>query len=213
MKKHGLSRCVEARLDSNRKAMLLEVKLISLHRTYIGDDRRGTNLTLGGEGTFGHRYTDEQIERRSGPGNPMFGRRYSHRKETIERISATKRRRHPTRKAVRQLTLDGESVCEFPSSHAVEDALGFNHASVSKCLRGEQGRAYGFKWEPIDDPVKEFIDKKKRSVEQLDIAGNVVRRFTSLKDAERATGVLSSSICQCCRGKIRTAGSWMWRYV
>lgn len=37
--------------------------------------------------------------------------------------------------------------------------------------------------------------------------------FTTVKEASEATGALLSSICNCCRGRSKTAGGYHWKYV
>lgn len=43
--------------------------------------------------------------------------------------------------------------------------------------------------------------------------GTVIREWGSLADAERATGTAHNSISACCRGKLKTAGGYVWRYA
>lgn len=70
-------------------------------------------------------------------------------------------------------------------------------------------------------PSPDTISKWKKSnesimapVEQIDVKTNeVIKRFDSLGDASRMTGVDSSSITKCCRGKRATAGGFVWRYI
>lgn len=42
--------------------------------------------------------------------------------------------------------------------------------------------------------------------------GIVIAEYSSLKDAERKTGISSKNICCCCNGKTTTAGGYEWRY-
>lgn len=42
--------------------------------------------------------------------------------------------------------------------------------------------------------------------------GMIVQHYASLHEAERATGVRASSICNAARGGINTAGGFEWRY-
>lgn len=42
--------------------------------------------------------------------------------------------------------------------------------------------------------------------------GRIVRRYGSLMDAERATGIRSGNICNAARGKMKTAGGYEWKY-
>lgn len=50
------------------------------------------------------------------------------------------------------------------------------------------------------------------AVEQLDMDGNVVRRWESMREAERH-GYHSSTISYCCQGKRMTHKGFRWRYA
>lgn len=51
-----------------------------------------------------------------------------------------------------------------------------------------------------------------KPVVQLDKNGNVVV-FPSIIEAERQTGIHQGNICSCCRGKLKSAGGYIWRYA
>jgi hypothetical protein len=42
--------------------------------------------------------------------------------------------------------------------------------------------------------------------------GIVVAEFCSAKEAQEKTGVLRSCICNCCKGKLKTAKGYQWQY-
>ena len=49
-------------------------------------------------------------------------------------------------KKVLQLSLTGELIREYPSTHECE-RNGFNRSSVAACCKGKRKSAYGFKWQ------------------------------------------------------------------
>jgi hypothetical protein len=51
-----------------------------------------------------------------------------------------------------------------------------------------------------------------RGVKLLDIRGNEVASFNSIKEASEKSGVNASCICNCCRGRTKTAGGSKWEY-
>lgn len=51
-----------------------------------------------------------------------------------------------------------------------------------------------------------------RPVEQLDADGNLLATFYSMHDAGGLLGVSYTSISKCCRGRLKTAGGYKWRY-
>lgn len=52
-----------------------------------------------------------------------------------------------------------------------------------------------------------------KPVVQLDKNGNVVATFPSSIEAERQTGINRGNICTCCRGRLKSAGGYIWRYA
>ena len=43
--------------------------------------------------------------------------------------------------------------------------------------------------------------------------GELLATFPSTREAERVTGINNSSISQCCNGKLKSAGGYVWRYI
>ena len=47
---------------------------------------------------------------------------------------------------------------------------------------------------------------------QCDLEGNVLKEFSSIKEAESATGISNKHISSVCRGKRMTTGGYIWKY-
>ena len=45
---------------------------------------------------------------------------------------------------------------------------------------------------------------------QLDLDGNLIRKFDGMREAERATGIDRASISRCCRKVQHSAGGFLW---
>lgn len=54
--------------------------------------------------------------------------------------------------------------------------------------------------------------KRKRRIKQLDLNGNLIKVFDSIKEASGKTGTNCASICLCCRGKRKTSNGYKWEY-
>lgn len=54
-----------------------------------------------------------------------------------------------TRK-IKQFSLEGEFIKEFPSLMSVKRELGLNPANLHRCCRGDRPTAYGYKWKFVD---------------------------------------------------------------
>lgn len=70
------------------------------------------------------------------------GRRFS--KETKEKLSEIHKRIQLT--PVCQLSIDGETIKEWPGILIAEKELGINRKSISRCCRGKYKTAGGYKW-------------------------------------------------------------------
>lgn len=51
-----------------------------------------------------------------------------------------------------------------------------------------------------------------KSILQLDLAGNVINRFNSGRQASAATGIRTTKISDTLRGRHKTAGGYVWKY-
>lgn len=54
---------------------------------------------------------------------------------------------------------------------------------------------------------------KSKPVFQRTLQGVLVATHPSLKEAERQTGINAINIGRCCRGKVKTAGGYIWEYA
>lgn len=51
-----------------------------------------------------------------------------------------------------------------------------------------------------------------KAVLQIDKTGKIIAEFKSIKEAQRITGVNQGNICKCCKGKLKSIGSFIWKY-
>ena len=73
----------------------------------------------------------------------------------------------------------------------------------SDAMKGENHPRYG-KFGKDNPTSKPII--------QMDRQGNLLTEFEGLMDAERQLGIDPSSISRCCKGKVKTAGGFKWKY-
>lgn len=57
------------------------------------------------------------------------------------------------------------------------------------------------------------LHPKSKKVMQIDMNGNVVKIWGSIRDAEREGGFRSSSISECCNGKEKSHYGYIWRHL
>ena len=111
----------------------------------------------------------------------------------------------------------------YQTIRLAEDITGIDHSQISRCcLRNKKDiQAGGFYWCFQDDWHEGWTPKKrtppaaynKREVYQIDKGLNIVCKYKSILDAEKATGIRNSSIGHCCRGKNVGAGGYYWCYI
>lgn len=68
---------------------------------------------------------------------------------------------------------------------------------------------------PLSEEHKQKLSKAhtKCAVGQYTLSGEFITIFPSIRAAEHVTGIANSSICDGCKGKRKSAGGFMWRYV
>lgn len=52
-----------------------------------------------------------------------------------------------------------------------------------------------------------------KRIDQLSLSGDFIRSWESISGAEQELGIQNSHISECCRGKVRQAGGYKWRYT
>ncbi len=60
--------------------------------------------------------------------------------------------------------------------------------------------------------------KKKKNCQYINcffevfFKGSFIKKYASSSEAERANGITQSKVGECCRGKRKTAGGFIWKY-
>lgn len=84
-------------------------------------------------------------------------------------------------------------------------------------IDGDQGncRVDNLRLVPRKDGIRQRIEAARiaNSVAVDQFLNNVwLASFESIAEAERKTGILQQNISACCRGELKTAGGYSWRY-
>lgn len=123
-------------------------------------------------------------------------------------------------KKVYQYTIDGTYIKEYKSLTEASALSKLDFRNISACCNGKTKTCGGFRWSYVfkenlaslkteRKPKKGIWGKK---VQQI-LNGTVIAEFISANEAYRQTGINGSSICSCCKGKLKTAGGYIWRYA
>lgn len=118
-------------------------------------------------------------------------------------------------KKVLQYTLDGAFIKEYNSANQASNQTGVCHSDICKCCRGDAPRAgeYQWKYSGDDKEIKPIKVRTDFSVLQIDKnTDEIIKEFSSLKEASEQTHIAKSIICRVCNGKGKTAGGFKWKY-
>lgn len=206
---------------SKEEAEKMEIKLISEYDST--NKSKGYNISLGGSGSESLseetklKISNANKGRYIGEKNPLYGK--PRPKEVIDAIKLSNGK--PVYQYDRKT---GDFISEYPSAAEAGRVLGINHANISAvCNRGvksiggfifrykEEGLEYGA---PL--PKEDFEENKNthlKPVLQFDLNNNFIKRYNSIKDAEKeiANGK-RTAIWHCCNGKKKTACGSKWKY-
>lgn len=176
----------------------------------------GYNCTNGGD-AFGGKGED----------NYWYGKRRT--EENKKRISETLKKTrcekgNPRAKSVIQLKLNGEFVAEFESAVQAGKSINRDSDLINACCRQKRHTAYGYLWLYKENYTEEFVkalvdkcnnrkSRVEKAVVQLDLNGNFIKEYKSIKEASLETGCNISNITQCCKGKrYKTSKGYKWMY-
>ena len=87
-----------------------------------------------------------------------------------------------------------------------------NH--IGECCTGKRRTTLGFCWqfeELWNAGIKCIRPNRTKSVVQLDLNGNAIAEYPSIKAASKSTGISSSDIVKCAKGK-KLNKQYIWKY-
>ena len=61
--------------------------------------------------------------------------------------------------------------------------------------------------------TRKFLDSVRKPVEQYDKSGVLINSYNSITEASKITGVNGSNIGECCYGRRKSAGNYIWKFV
>jgi len=154
------------------------------------------------------------IDKKAKPNTP-----FEHDVNFGSKISRIKIENNHTGKPLVQYDLSGNLIKEWPSSASVQRELGFNARNIGGCANGEAFTSNGFIWKFKNDLLTtEEINKvktkrsKEREVYQYNLNGDLINKFTSLKEASENTGFNYGCIMSVCSNKLETYRDYIWSY-
>ena len=83
---------------------------------------------------------------------------------------------------------------------------------MSEAKTGENNPMFGKHF--TEEHRKKMSDSKpKKPVLQFSKTGEFIAEYSSISEAKRQTGCNHGNICECCKGNLKSAGGYIWRYA
>lgn len=224
IKKYGWNNFEHKILFTNlslEEAQQKEIELIKERHTYIYDEKsNGYNMTLGGEGANGNKFSEELksklSEMRKGENNSFYGKQ--HTDESKEKMSKKRKGKNL-----------GEENSFFGNKHSQEtkDKLSYyasqrigdkNPNYGNHKIAGENHPMYG---KHLSDETKEKISKsrigKYKGINNAHskpvYCYETNKIYSSATEAGEQLNMDNSSIGKCCKGKLDSIKNYHFRYA
>ena len=55
--------------------------------------------------------------------------------------------------------------------------------------------------------------RQTKRIQQYDLKNDLIRNWSSIKDASQNLKISNGHICSCCKGKRKSAGGFIWKYI
>ena len=122
---------------------------------------------------------------------------------------------HKASKRVDQYDLvTNQKIQTFESMKAAATAVECDQANIVKACQRKLKSAGGFGWSYEGEAFTySKLRSSARQVQKLDkVTGDVLQTYDSVGIAAKENGMYTASISQCCAGKLKSAGGFLWRY-
>jgi hypothetical protein len=161
------------------------------------------NQTLGGEGQSGYSPSEETRKKWS---IAFTGRKMS--KEWRERISKG------ISKEITAYSLSGEFIGNYKNAVIAARVHNMIRSHICTCCKGNQKSAGSLVFRYLGEPFDKFeVERKsKRKILQLDENENVIKEWSSIKEAADFYNVKSPNISRCLRGIRNRFRKCYWKY-
>lgn len=186
---------------SKDEACELEQDLI---KKYDATNReKGYNKSIGGElSSLGFHHTLEAREkiRRAGIG----------RKRSYESIKKTAEARS---RSVDVYDLQGNFVRHCKSVTEAETFTGVDNSNIVATCKGRYKQFKGFVFVYSGETINRARSSHRKPVDMFGLDGKYIKTFQTIKDASMELEIADTHISDCCKGKIKTSGGYVWKYA
>lgn len=131
----------------------------------------------------------------------------------LEWVTASQNIKHSVHQRsckINQLSLDGELINTWESSHEIQRELGYIYSNIIKCCKNKRKQANGYRWEYVDPSQQQ---KQNRPVAALTKDGEYVAEYKSIADASRCLKINDSQIYRCLNGTYKSTHGLRFIYI
>lgn len=161
-----------------------------LEKEYIAIYKQGGksyNITDGGEGVSGYKFTPEQIKKLSQSHTGIKQSSETIAKRVAKNIGKTRtdEQKMKTSKPVKQYTKDLKFVAEYFGIREASVKTGINSAHISQCCNKKRKSAGNYIWVFNESDLPKIFSKdnaSRKEVLQYDLSGNLIKRWKSIKE-------------------------------
>lgn len=205
----------------NDKLIEHEKYWIKQYNSYLD----GYNGNIGGDGL--HKYDEDEIYKLWDEGLTVteIKKKYGISKQILrkilqkyepyltekeERYLLSRSRIKSKSRAVRQYSLEGELICEYPSIAEASRQTGAHKMAIIHSCQENFRTAKGYRWKYVNENDDIPFKKRKLPVNQFDLEGNLINSFESLTDVSRKMDINESSLSQAIKKGVKYKG-YIWK--
>jgi group I intron endonuclease len=174
----------------------LEIYFIKYYNTQRINNYLGLNLSSGGNNY-------EELKKR--------------RESKERRLQKQKLNRTSIFKSVSQYDLNGNFIKFWDYIMQVERDLKICHINIIKCCKGERNSAGNFQWRYTshynNEIIPLYINNHFQKINQLTLNGNLVKTWSSIKEAADTLNYSANNISRVCGGRRNKYKNYIWQKV
>lgn len=117
------------------------------------------------------------------------------------------------KKKVYQYDSQGNFLAEYDCLQSAGNSVNAEAKSISSACLGYNVSCKGYFWSYNHTETYLLKDTRKKEVVQYDLDGNFIKKFNSVADASKETGISKTCISRCCRNERPSTGGYTWNYL
>ena len=186
-------KCTEEQKKKMSERMIGNKYLLGFHHSEE-TKRKISEASKGNQYMKGHHMSEETKKKMS-----ESHKGYVPKPETIEKLRQINKGRKASEETKRKISQSKTGKTHVGTPHSAEAKKKMSE-SKKKLLEKEPWRK------------EKLANLNKIKVDMLDMDGNYIRTYDSATDAKRELGIDNSSIIKTCKGKMKSAGGYLWKY-